>query len=615
METGMGPDDHDAGSARRSVDQLLAELQARQSQHDEHAAVRRYDFGLPPPRPSDSKSIVLPTTRSQGHLDRPWRVFLSHTSDLREHPNERSFVAAAEAAVVRAGHAVTDMAYFVARDSEPAAYCARMVAQANLYVGIIGHRYGAEVRGCPHQSYTELEFETATQLEVPRLVFLLHDSAAPPPDADHSDRQVAFRRRLQDSGVTTVWVHSPGELELSLLHALVELGAAASSQGHVSRYVGASIIVPATADAGKLDDVERRRFLQWAAAIALTAPDDLARLAGGTDTNQVLSAAGRPTPDQVERLRQSLDEAISDGTVNDAVVTDWEQLVLAHGRATRDRPSDLMLADLSADLIELRRVLRQCRSSSTMQRLTRVTAQMAGLMCLTLVKLDEHHAFRSWARTARIAAQEAGDPVTQSWVRAHEAYGHYYAGDLHSAIRVAADAQAVAAQTSGVGVPLAAALEARAHAARGDHRETKAALGRAEAALARLGPDDHVPSAFGYNEAQFRFHESSALTHLRDTKAAWNAQERAMTLCLPTDYTDRTLTQLDRAICILYEGDPTGATAYAHDAIVGLTNDQRRGIITSRAQDILTALPAGTASLPAVRHLREVVMDPDGRDR
>jgi hypothetical protein len=51
----------------------------------------------------------------------PLRVFLSHTSDLGKPDQPGSFVAAAVAAVLRARHAVTDMAYFAARDTSPSA--------------------------------------------------------------------------------------------------------------------------------------------------------------------------------------------------------------------------------------------------------------------------------------------------------------------------------------------------------------------------------------------------------------------------------------------------------------------------------------------------------------
>jgi hypothetical protein len=159
--------------------------------------------------------------------DAPLRIFLSHTSELREHPTERSYVAAAESAVVRAGHAISNMAYFAARDTEPAEYCTAEVGRADVFVGIIGLRYGSPVRDRPELSYLELEFEAASAAGIPRLILLVRDDAAGLPaveqPADHRGRQEAFRRQLQEAGVTTVWVSTPAETELSLYQALVEL--------------------------------------------------------------------------------------------------------------------------------------------------------------------------------------------------------------------------------------------------------------------------------------------------------------------------------------------------------------------------------------------------------
>ena len=152
--------------------------------------------------------------------DRPLRVFLSHTAELREHPAGGPFVQAAERAVTSAGHAVVDMAYFTARDDKPAKYCRQKVSECDVYVGLIGFRYGSPVRDEPDKSYVELEYETAGQVGLTRLVFLLSEHPTVPlpvdagTDVKFGDRQARFRRDIRDT--TKANFDSPAQLETLL---------------------------------------------------------------------------------------------------------------------------------------------------------------------------------------------------------------------------------------------------------------------------------------------------------------------------------------------------------------------------------------------------------------
>lgn len=333
-----------------------------------------------------------------------------------------------------------------------------------------------------------------------------------------------------------------------------------------------------------------------------------------------LDAAGPPTPGprdepdgptallQIESLRQWLDDALTDGALNGASLDAWEQTVFLHGRATRTRPAAEHVIELAADMTELGVAIRRCRSASSLRGLVRVTANLSGLMCLLFVKLDERDAFRKWASTARTAATEVGDPATLSWVLAQEAYGHFYSGDLASAVSVAQHAQTLARRTPHVGAALGAALEARAQAARGRVRETRGALGRAETVLAALGPASVSASAFGYTESQLRFHEGNAYTRLRDTRRALHAQERALELCPPGDYTDWALTRLDRAYCLSYDGDAAAAVAYAAETLTQLRTVHSQGIIALRARELARAFPAGYRASPAVREFENLLV-------
>jgi hypothetical protein len=146
-------------------------------------------------------------------------VFISHTFELRKFPKKLSYVAAVERAVSAAGHVIVDMKDFPAANQPPAQLCAERVRACDVYVGVLGTRYGSPVRDKPEVSYTELEFDTATQAALPRLVFLLdtdaEDIGIPASaliDREFGARQDEFRRRVQDGQLTFQLFSSPAEL-------------------------------------------------------------------------------------------------------------------------------------------------------------------------------------------------------------------------------------------------------------------------------------------------------------------------------------------------------------------------------------------------------------------
>ena len=159
-----------------------------------------------------------------------WRVFLSHTSELRDFPKGKSYVAAVERAILACGHLIVDMADFPAADMPVAELCRERVRSCQVYVGVLGTRYGSPVRDEAQISYTELEFETATRAKLPRLVFMLDteaDDVGIPPsrliDHEFGMRQEAFRRRVRDSGLVTASFTDPATLGQLVERSLREL--------------------------------------------------------------------------------------------------------------------------------------------------------------------------------------------------------------------------------------------------------------------------------------------------------------------------------------------------------------------------------------------------------
>ncbi|MDQ4069971.1 MAG: NB-ARC domain-containing protein [Actinomycetota bacterium] len=183
----------------------------------------------------------------------------------------RSFVSAAKDAVARAGHIPFEQRFITAADLPPMQLCKDEVAASDVYVGLIGFQYGTPVRERPDVSYTELEYETAKQQRIRRLVFLLDESASDLPgsvfmDADHASRQTAFRQRLESDGIVVARFRTPDELELQLYSALT-----ASPQ-----HGAAAATVPFMAPPLPVSFVPRQSLAQGILPLLLT--DDVSRV-------------------------------------------------------------------------------------------------------------------------------------------------------------------------------------------------------------------------------------------------------------------------------------------------------------------------------------------------
>lgn len=106
-------------------------------------------------------------------MNKEIRVFISSTYiDLREHR------AALIDALNKIGMGINTMEYFCSLPDTPLNTCLNELANATLYIGIIGSMYGS-VHESTGKSYTQLEYEKAKELGIPTLIFIMDESRQP----------------------------------------------------------------------------------------------------------------------------------------------------------------------------------------------------------------------------------------------------------------------------------------------------------------------------------------------------------------------------------------------------------------------------------------------------
>ena len=207
-----------------------------------------------------------------------WRVFVSHTSELRDFPSGKSYLAEVERAISAAGHVIVDMADFPAADQTPAQLCVERVGGVRFMwdtghpVRISGSRlagsvvYGAGVRHCD-------------QGGLDRLVFLL--------DTDAEDVGIPavelIDRRVRDPPGR---VPAPGANQRANHAVLCELGYARAASGTFTARASPNPVAHPQRDRPRTDP----------AGAAAAADVEVRQPAAGGGTKLVSGSAGRDGP-------------------------------------------------------------------------------------------------------------------------------------------------------------------------------------------------------------------------------------------------------------------------------------------------------------------------------
>lgn len=306
-------------------------------------------------------------------------------------------------------------------------------------------------------------------------------------------------------------------------------------------------------------------------------------------------------------IRQSAVDLLR-APLSETEIEQWERQTGERGHDYQIRPPSELLTESVGDFLEVKRLLAQRLPSDARTRLCRVAAQLTGTIGMALVALGEHREARQWYHLGQLLAEETGDRGLRAWLLAREAVIPFYFGAPAAALSLAERARLVAGSIVCATAAWAPALEARALARMGRHREAQEAMALAERAFERLSEADTSDTAYGYTERQLVWHSGSMWTTLGNTRRAQHDLQRARDMYAPAEHLDRALITMDEATSLVTVGEVAVACRSAESLLLGLPHEHLTGIIRSRAQELLAAMPARAAHTAPVRDLRDLVL-------
>jgi transcriptional regulator with XRE-family HTH domain len=339
-------------------------------------------------------------------------------------------------------------------------------------------------------------------------------------------------------------------------------------------------------------------------AVAATSGSGHTQRQRGNADHSDNTVAGGAAVQRAEMVRRRVDETLSASTLSDATVAYKESVADQYGRTYKTQPVAAFLDNILADLDDLQVLADRKLPSSQRRDLCAVTARLAGLVSMSMVNLGLYRQAREWVHTARLAADEAENPDLRAWVATRGAVASLHLGDPQAAATAAREAELLTAHHPGHVTAMAWAILARAAAIMAQPQAARTALRRAETVFSRVdGAGDN--SAYVFTAGQLHFYTSHALTTIGETRAAWQAQDDALACFGPGERLDPTLVRLDRALCMVSDGDITQGVDYASTVLQDLPTAYRPAIVMRRAHAVAAAVPSGRRGQSAVRALHE----------
>lgn len=320
-----------------------------------------------------------------------------------------------------------------------------------------------------------------------------------------------------------------------------------------------------------------------------------------------------PVQDLAERTRRAINRTIAATTVSPGELDLLDERLHTARCLYVTAPPEQMIRHLLGDLNDIQALAAERQPAAAQSRLSELTAIASTLVADAMMKLGRLAEAQRWYGTARLAADDSGNPELRARVRVQTAMLPYYYGPLQVAAQLAREARLLSRGRPGPTAVFAVAAEARALARLGDRDGAKAAIRLAQD-LFEHSQTGHPDDAWAFPERRLWLYLSGALTALGETSQAQHAQQQALAL-YPEGHAgiDPALLHLEEAMCLVLEHSPAEALQLAVHAYGEVPGPHRTAILGARARDVIDILPARLQSGRPARQFKEMLALPPGQ--